>query len=217
VLRFIVGVICLVLLEGCAVGPPQVTTKTTSFLAPGFASSGTLFVMAADTAIAQSLEFASYKSRFEAKFASKGYTIVQQSTEAQLVAIVSFGIDDGQSSTVSAPLFGQTGGGTTYSSGTVYGSGGSATYSGSTYSMPKFGVVGTTTDSVTTFTRVIAIDVYESGGEKPSKIYEARAKSTGSCNVFAAVFESILEAMFLSFPGESGKTSVANVDWSGNC
>ncbi len=49
------------------------------------------------------------------------------------------------------------------------------------------------------------------------KVYEARAKSTGSCSVIAGVFEEILEAMFQDFPGINGKVRSVEVLSKGGC
>ena len=49
------------------------------------------------------------------------------------------------------------------------------------------------------------------------KVYEARAKSTGSCSVIAGVFEEILEAMFKDFPGINGKVRSVEVPSKGGC
>lgn len=212
----VTAVVTLALLSSCTF----VETKITAFYIPEYKSSGTITVVAAEAEVNRSLEFAHYKRQFEQKLAANGYTVVKNPSEAQYIALVAYGIDSGKSSIVSTPIFGPTGGGTTYSSGTVYGSGGSATYSGTGYSMPTFGVVGSATHSATEYTRAIALDIVDAGSLKsgaPKKLYEARAKSTGSCSVIAGVFEEMLDAMFKNFPGESGKTRSVDVRFKGAC
>ena len=205
-----------VYLTGCT----SVHTKTTAFYTPDYKTSGSIFVIAADADNNNSLEFASYKKRFEDKLASNGYSIATNANEAKYIAIVAYGIDNGKSSVVSTPIFAQTGGGTTYSSGTVYGAGGSASYSGSSYTMPTYGVVGSSASSSTTYTRAIALDIVDAKSLKtpqPKKVYESRVKSSGSCSVIAGVFDELLEAMFKGFPGDNGKTRSARIHYKGQC
>jgi hypothetical protein len=138
------------------------------------------------------------------------YVITQDAGQADYVALVSYGIGEGKTSDVTTPIFGQTSGGSTYSSGTVYGSGGPTTYSGSTYTMPTNGVIGSRSSTSTTYTRPVAIDNVDGSSlrsGKPGKIYEMRARSTGTCSVITEVFDEILEAMFHDFPGENGKAN----------
>jgi len=217
---WITAVMILTLLSGCAAVQTTVSTKTTTFYIPEYKNSGTIVVVAAEAAVNSSLEFAHYKKQFEQKLAANGYTIVNNPTEAQYIGFVAYGIDNGKSSIVSTPIFGQTGGGTTSSSGTVYSSKGSATYSGTSYTMPTYGVVGSAMSSQSEYTRAIALDIVDAQSFKngnPKKVYEARAKSTGSCSVIAGVFEEILEAMFKDFPGINGKVRNAEVPSKGGC
>lgn len=209
---WIIAVMILMFLSGCTAVPIQ--TKTVAFYIPEYKNSGTIAIVAAEVAVNSSLEFAHYKKQFEQKLAINGYTIVSNPSEAQYIGFVTYGIDDGKNSIVSIPLLGQTGGGTTFSSGTVYSPGGSSTYSGTGYTMPTYGVTGSVTRSRTIYTRVIALDIVDAQSLKngnPKKVYEVRAKSTGSYNVMAGVFEEILEAMFKGFPGISGKVRFVEV------
>lgn len=202
----------LVVLSGCV----GVHTKTTAFFPPEYKNSGTIIVVAAEAEVNSSLEFAHYKKKFEQKLAANGYTIVSNPSEAKYVAFVSYGIDNGKNSVVSTPIFGQTGGGVTNSFGSV----GNTSYTGTSYSMPTFGVVGSMAGSVTEYTRAIALDIVEAQSfkdGKPVKVYEARAKSTGSCGVIAGVFDEILEALFEGFPGENGKVRKTVVQSKGDC
>lgn len=212
--------VILTLLSGCTAVQTTVNTKTTTFYIPEYKNSGTIAVVAAEAAVNSSLEFAHYKKQFEQKLAANGYTIVSNPAEAQYIGFVAYGIDNGKSSIVTTPIFGQTGGGTTSSSGTVYGSGGSATYSGTSYTMPSYGVVGSVASSETMYTRAIALDIVDAQSLKKGnakKVYEARAKSTGSCSVIAGVFEEVLEAMFKDFPGINGKVRSVEVPSKGGC
>lgn len=209
----------VVILAGC-VAPSGVTTSTTPFYIPSFKSSGKISVLSGDQNLHNSLEFSHYKSRFEEKLSASGFSIVQDPDNADFVAFVTYGIDGGQISISSTPIIGQTGGGSTYSTGTISGSGGTGSYSDSSYSMPTYGIVGSTSTSYTTYTRVIAMDIVDAHSLKQGnvkKVYETRAKSTGSCSIISAVFDKILEAMFNDFPGQNGKSVTVTIYGETNC
>lgn len=202
-------------MSGCET-PVHVKTNTTAFYVKDYKNAGTIAVVPAAPELNNSLEFAHYKSLIEEKLKVNGYTIEGKPTEAEYVAAVSYGIDDGKNAVISSPIFGQTGGGTTYSSGTV----GTSVYQGSSYTMPLYGVVGATSETVTKYNRVIALDIVKADSIKeghPIKVFESRAKSTGGCNVIAGVFEEMLEAMFYEFPGQNGKTFTLYVQMKGSC
>lgn len=212
-------VVASALMSGC-VPISFVATNNTAFYSEDYAPVGSITVVSADAAVNNSLEFAAYKRKFEVKLASVGYTIEKDPNNADYIALVAYGIDNGETSAVSTPIFGQTGGGATYTSGTVYGSGGSASYSGSSYTMPTYGVVGSATSSVTAYNRAIALDIVDAPSFKlgsPKKVYEGRTKSKGSCSVIVEVFDEMLEAMFSDFPGESGRNRKQDVPGEFNC
>ena len=168
------------------------------------------------------LEWKSYRKIFESGFRKSGFTITELAS-ADYVAFISYGIDGGKvtQDTVTTPVYGSTGGGTTYHSGTVssYG-GGYGSYSGTSYSMPTFGVVGSSTSIVSgeQFSRNIAIDIVDRKtlkSEKPVKVFEGRVRSAGSCSQMNQVIDEIAEEFFQKFPNGSGKvviTEGANYD-----
>lgn len=194
-------------LVGCAtVQPLVVTTTVTSFHAPDYAPTGSIAIAAGSEEIAASLEFAHYKPLLEAKFRSVGYSIENDPKLAKHIVFLSYGIDDGKNQTVSTPVFGVTGGGSMITTGNI----GATTFRATRYSMPSYGVVGTSSSNVTTYTRAIAFDIVKTdtflSGDRPQKVYENRTKSTGRCSTVASVFNVMLDAIFSIFPGESGKT-----------
>lgn len=213
------------LLAGCAAlapQPPHVDTVTTTFAIPGhMAERGTVLVQSPDPALNPSLEFAYYRQRFEEKLQEQGYQIETDLKKARYVAFVTYGVDNGQAETVTMPVYGQVGGGPVVTTGTVVtGSGKVVPYTGTGYVMPRFGVVGTSTDTVIRYTRVIAMDIVETASLKtatPRRIYETRAKSTGGCGNFIDVFEPILNGMFQQWPGVPGKSQLSEVSWNGRC
>ena len=220
---FLTTLSCVLLLTGCVVTPvvqQEVHTTTTTFRGEGHEQRGSIYVISANKEKNGSLEFQSYKSKIESKLAINGYKIARSKNDAEFIAVVSYGIDNGKSETISVPIFGQTGGGSTYSSGTVYGSRGAAYYSGLTYSMPTFGVTGSSAVSRTNYTRAVAIDILDAKSLKEGNVnkkYELRASSSGSCSIIAEVIDAILEGMFTGFPNESGKSNTVKTPGVFNC
>jgi hypothetical protein len=205
------------LLSGCA-GTPRVETTATTFHGPAHEARGTIAVRAAEESVNQSLEFGAYRPKIEARLKAAGYTIAADHPE--YVAVVAYGIDAGKTSIVTVPIYGQTGGGTSHSFGTVQGSGGPSSFSGTTYTAPTYGVVGATSEPVTQYTRAIAIDIVDAaslGGGAPKKRYEMRARSVGRCSTIGEVLEPMLEAMFEDFPGENGRPRTVRVAADVDC
>lgn len=204
------GLLLVLFLSGCVTPPPAVVDTTIStFYSTEYKNAGSISVVATSSEVNDSLEFSHYKARIEQNLASHGYRIVSNPSEAEYVALVAYGIDEGKSGIVSTPIFGQTGGGATFTS-----------YGTSSYTMPSYGTVGSSTQSVTTYARAIAIDIVNAENLKaghPKKLFEIRAKSVGYCSVIAGVFEEILEAMFEDFPGQSGKAKKVSVKFKGTC
>jgi hypothetical protein len=214
-----------VLLSGCATmapPPPRVDTVTTTFAIPDHMTQrGSLAVQSPDPALNKSLEFAHYKLRFEERLQEQGYTIEPDVRKAKYIAFVTYGVDNGQTETITSPVYGQMGSGPVFSSGVLTTSKGKTTpYSGISYGMPMYGMVGTVTDNVTRYTRVIAMDIVEANslkGSEPKKVYEFRAKSIGMCGNFLDVFEPILTGLFQDWPGVPGRVKSSSVVWQGRC
>ncbi len=200
------GLLLLVFLSGCA----TIDATTSRFYAPDYKNSGTIAVIASVAEVNNSLEFAHYKPRFENKLAANGYTIVSNPSDAKYVALVAYGIDEGQSGVVATPIFGQTGGGTTTFS----------SYGASYYTMPTYGMVGSSTQSITRYSRAIALDIVDAASikeGKPKKVFELRTKSVGRSSAISCVFNEMLDAMFMDFPGVSGKAKSVTLQYNGDC
>ena len=213
--RLSIVLILSAVLVGCA-GMKVVKTQSTMFYDNSYQPEGSVHVMSGDMDVSNnSPEFKTYKSKLEAKLTSVGHTVTDDPNDAQYIAFFTYGIDDGKEKNLSFAQYGQTGGGTTYSSGTVNSSGGgSATYSGTSYQMPTYGQVGTTNIKITTYKRIIAVDMVDAetvANEEPRIIYEGRTKSTGTCGVIGEVIDEMFEAMFTDFPSESGKNRTLQI------
>lgn len=136
--KFCFGVIAILVLQGCA----YVRTSSTTFHGPNHEQRGKIIVMPVDKNQEGSLEFKSVSDFLTGKLASKGYEPVVNPADARFLAFITYGIDNGSTSVSAVPLYGQTGGGTSYSSGTVSSYGRTASFSGTTTTMPSYGVIG---------------------------------------------------------------------------
>lgn len=153
-----------------------------------------------------SLEYRQYASRIEQKLIQQGYVPTNDIREAEYLVYFDYAMDEGKTVSGTIPLYGQTGGGTTYHSGTAsaYGSGGYAygNYSGYSYTPPTYGIIGAVPWSRTDYTRGLFFgmaDLRKSTPEKLYPVYEATVLSTGSDRTFAAVADCLIEALFTDF------------------
>jgi len=201
-------------LTGCA---SFVQTSSTTFQGQGHFERGTISVLPLDKSQEGSLEFQSVSNYLLKKLAENGYVPVQAGRESTYVAYITYGIDTGKTTMSSVPLYGQTGGGTSFSSGTVSSGTRTGSYSGTTTTMPTYGVVGVMPVSGTEYKRAVNIDVFKRTNTTPIKVYEMKGISSGSCGNINSILFSIIDGMFKNFPGDNGKTKRVNVDWNGKC
>ena len=218
-IKHVLFTILYISIAGCI--SPKVVTNTTAFYVPTFNMAGTIAVLPSEKPVQNTLEFAHYRSLIEKQLTLQGYSIQTDPEQSEYIAFVSFGIDNGKPTTVVTPVIGQTSGGYTYNTGTYISPDGPKTYTYTGYRMPTYGVVSSTTRTQTDYTRAIALDIVEAKSMqkqgKPVKVYEGRAKSTGSCSEIAAVFDVMLDALFKDFPGENGKVRVIKVNSETSC
>lgn len=216
--KLIIILLAAIGLQGCLSLPtPYVSTSTTTFQGESHASRGSIIIAPIDKTQQDSLEFKTVSTYVLQKLVEQGYT-KSNTTSSQFTAYVTYGIDNGQTTISSIPIGGQTGGGATYSTGTITSGGRTSSYSGSGYTMPTYGMIGTVTDSDTKYKRVLNIDIFQNNNnQKPNKVYEIKAVSTGSCGNINSILYLIIDGAFKNFPGENGKTRIVNADWNGSC
>ena len=247
----IVSVSVCALLSGCihVQSPdikPALQVSSTTYQGAGHEVRGTVFVQAIDKTQQNSLEFKAVSAYVTQKLEANGY-VASNEKNARFKVFITYGIDNGETKNEILPIFGQTGGGATYSSGTVttnanatgYSSGtvtgsrgnsvnysgtgsarGSAVtnYSGTTWSMPTYGMVGALPMQFTLYKRAVNIDIFKVAPKKEAeKVYELRAVSKGTCGNVKSVIFPIIDGMFMNFPGVNGVTKKSSVDWDGEC
>jgi len=183
-----------------------VKTKTTNFHGQDHQGRGTISVIPINAQQEDSLEFRTVSNYALTKFAEVGYTPISPSNDNKpsYIFFMSYGIDDGTTKYETVPVYGSKGGNTSYTYG---GFSDGTSFNATTYEMPTYGVVGSKTTSNTEFKRVVNIDVYNVEQSKPSKVYEMKTVSMGSCENINSVINAILDGMFKDFPGENGEVN----------
>ena len=173
-------------------------------------------VLPFDKSLENSLQFQNYATTIVSFLEKFGFSTVDENQEPDYIVFVSYGIGSGKTSVSSSPVIGKTGGGYTRHSGILRNptSSKSALYSGSSYSMPTYGVVRTRTSTSTTYTRNLAIDIVDTpslNSKKPKKIYEGRVKSRGRCREINYVIDEMMEALLQDFPGTNGESKLKKI------
>jgi hypothetical protein len=208
------SIVTLLLLSISACSSSSIKTNRTAFYNEGYQVSGTLFVTPANQENKNSLEFANYKKKIEAKLATTGYTIVNEQGAADYIAIVAYNIDAGQTALVSTPRLVPS----------------SYLYEERFPRVPERrlsatdpNIVNASINSIVIYQRELSLDIVEANSfniaspEQAIKVYESRVKSTGTCEVIASVFDQLLTAMFNNFPGENGKAVIAKIPFDDKC
>jgi hypothetical protein len=187
-------------LSACA----SVETKVTRFHRIPINGSGQTFTVSAPTRYGSAIELAGYSAQIAAHLEKYGWRRGAYKTADYFVGY-EYGISDGRQVQSSVPIMGQTGGGTTYHSGTFnsYGRGGGS-FSGTSYTPATFGVVGSRSVTQTVFGRWLLIIARD---RRNNELFEIRCKSTGTSSEISQVLPSMIDAAFEKFPGKSGRTS----------
>lgn len=157
-----------------------------------------------------SLEYSTYCSRIEQKLSNYGWR-VEGNTSAlpDYFVYFTYSIDNGTTVSGSMPIFGQTGGGTSYSYGTVNTNNSYGSYSGTTYTPATFGQVGSVPYSQTVYSRNLILTIVDAKSTERNgivKVFEGRVASRGTTGEVSAVMPTMIEVLFKKFPGISGKS-----------
>jgi hypothetical protein len=163
---------------------------------------------------ATSAAYRSYAGRVATELANYGMHKTDDLTTADFAIIMDFGVGGERQISGAVPLYGQTGGGTTFHSGSVstFGSGGSSfgSYTGQSYSAPSFGILGMMPYTRTEYDRFFAIrmiDLARSTADKLVPVYEGNVLSTGAAASFDEVSGCLIQALFQDFR-QTGSTHV---------
>lgn len=202
-MRNIFLVISIALLGGCAT---FVETNVSAFHELERPLVGATYALVPTKEQEDNLEFKTYAKDVKSQLAKLGF-LEAPFDRAKYAIFMFYGIDDGKQVISTYPIFGQTGSSNSFTTGTVTSYGNTASYSGTTYRTPTYGVVGSGTSSVTVFRRYLNIDIIDiqkSGDGKVQKVYEGKAVSEGGSAQLAPVMPAMVRSVFEDFPGKSG-------------
>lgn len=202
-MRSIVFAFIVLLFSGCA---KYVETDISVFheLKPSLAGSAYTIVPSREQA--GSLEFQSYVMQVRSQL--NRYGMVESTYgKAKYAIYLSYGIDSGKSVVSSYPVYGSTGIGSSFSTGTIVSHGNTSSFTGVTFNTPNYGVVGSESRAGIVFTgyfNMDILDIAKSADGKPYKVYEGRAVSYGEMGVLAPIMPAMIRSLFEDFPGQSG-------------
>ena len=196
----------------------RVHTEVASFSSLPTTTSGEPFFLLPNEQQASSAEFNQYAASISRRLTSKGWYRVMDSNQAKYVIMMDYGVAGSTTKTGSTPVYGQTGGGSTSHSGSfnTYGGGygGSyGSYSGTSYTMPTWGIVGAQSYSYTHHQRYFQMKVIDKITD--AAVYETKAASEGTSSTFGAVAECIFDTALANFPLQSTSSDSVLMDKCG--
>ena len=221
-MRFIkfYSLLLMVNLAACSPLKTYIKTDTTAFYKESFESKGSIVVLPGDISLKNSLEFGLYQQKVLEKLMAVGFSRADSLETADFTALLLYAVDDGKQSVVYTPIYGQTSRRINSYSDIAYDEKGRAVYIRRNYLSPNFGVVGASADTKTNYRQTIALDIVKADSlknDEPVKLFEGRTFSSGACSVIVEVFDELLEAMFIVFPGENGRNRTDSVESITHC
>jgi hypothetical protein len=189
----------LVLIAGIALGgcAGSIKSDVTRFHDLGAETPRGTFAIVAHPDQRDSLEFKNYSRMLAGQIVRHNLVEVEDPANADYVVKFRYGMGAGESTVVSSPVYGQTG----------------AVYTGPGQIQPTYGIVGTSTSTVTTYTRHAEIDMFRrSRVGDLKKVHETKIVSRGPTDALTQVLPYMLEAAFKTFPGRSGETESVVVE-----
>ncbi|WP_413691784.1 DUF4136 domain-containing protein [Psychromonas sp. KJ10-2] len=182
----------------------SVDTTRTTFYQDQLTTTGSIYIATAEGLPNNSLELASYKQKIANKLNTVGYRVISDITQADYIATIDYGINEGNTYIVTIPD-------TRPRSRLIH----RGKFARIQHRDRHKKINSPTSNIVTTYNRVLALDI--TSAQDNSKVYESQVTSIGECEIMAGVFEQLLEAMFTDFPGENGKIRKASIPYQGEC
>ncbi|MGD9808126.1 MAG: DUF4136 domain-containing protein [Deferribacterales bacterium] len=137
------------------------------------------------------LEYMEYVKLLDNKMRCLGWT---KTTDNPIYLVhLQAGIDGGRNSTSAVPIFGQTGGGSSYTTGSFNTTSTYGTYTARTTYSPSFGMVGVLPVNVTTYTRYVTISLYDPTNSTETPVWMGKTISRGSTGVLNKVMPVLME------------------------
>lgn len=202
---------------GCATPTtvaPSFEVEVNSLAGPGAAERKTFLLLPGnkDTEAddLQFREFAVYVSRV---LEGRGFVAADDAAQADLAVVVTYGIGDPQVSqqTYLLPIWGQTGIGSAYTSGTVRHIGNTSTVAATTTYTPTYGVTGYATQvrSSTSFVRYASLTGYDlklfKETNRQQQLWSTTITSTGASSDLRRVFPVLMGAASVYVARDTGR------------
>jgi len=200
----------------CSKGLP-VKVLTTTFSKAESAPKGTLRVLPLNEAQRDSLQFSSIAQSIQNKLWARGFSPPNDPGRSDYVAYITYGIDNGHSSFVSVPNYGWKPGSNTVVNGSAVTFGSVTSFNGTATTMPEYGQIGSSVQSLTTYRRALSVDIYDVRNNQPEKVYEIRSISDGQCGNIDSVLEAIAIGALARFPSINGKAEQLDVRSTNRC
>ncbi|MEM0965117.1 MAG: DUF4136 domain-containing protein [Verrucomicrobiota bacterium] len=204
-LCIVAAMVSLALLSGCSTVKVKSSTARFHTLPPE--GSGQTFLFDPTQSQRGSLEYEAYAELIEEKLIQYGWVPGTDPEDADYLVVFLYSIDGGETVSGSRPIYGQIGGGISVTSGSVRGPGGRSSFTGTTYTPSTFGQVGSAPYTKEVYGRSFDLSILDNQRSTPEEtviVYEGRVTSRGSAGQLAAVIPTMIEALFLDFPGVSG-------------
>jgi len=171
-------------------------SNKTCFVAPGIE----------DLAV-DDLKFKEFSVYVRRALESRGYKTVDTLENAEMIILLAYEISGPQSNMTAMPVYGQTGVSSSTTYGTINSSGyGSASYTGTTYHTPQYGITGYAPISYTTYTRYIKMKACDwiqyKMYQKDVILWETEVISVGSTGDLREVFP-VMVAASMPYVGEN--------------
>jgi len=194
----------LFLLTGCS---PSVQSKIVVFhKLPTIEKNDTIYYSFDKTGEQKTIEDSVYFDKLKDKF--KIYNYFENENNYDYIVKFTYEIDNGTSIpySTSTPIYGKTGGGTKYVSGSINGQ-----YKSGYITTPTtYGVVNTITSSgvTTNYNRLLKLKIYSKTNQE---VYSAKVISKGSSSTLIEVIDEMLEGLFKEFPGDTQQVRTESI------
>ncbi|RED16649.1 uncharacterized protein DUF4136 [Parasphingopyxis lamellibrachiae] len=153
----------------------------------------TVAIVAADSDLQTSLEFANYRALFEERLSNAGYTPVADTAEATLIAEIEYSVSEGAPRVMSSwPRCSYR---YYYRSGEPFNP---QWYGYRCWEPP-------TVSTIAQYVRELRMDIRPAGQPQSEPLFEGRATSIGLSNRMSEIMPYLVAAIFDNFPGESGQ------------
>lgn len=194
-------------LLAAACAPPTVRSEVSRFHTLSFQPDQRSVAIAPRGEQVGSPEFQFYADAVMQRLVGAGFIPAENADKADVIGFIDYTVGQGQTIFTSQPVYGQLG----YGYGDPFYD---PFYRGRGRRSSAYGVVGTQTQSDIVYPRTFSLELNDqlSPGKLGNKVYEGKARSTGTSASFSRVGLCLIDSLFANFPGGTGRTEVVAVN-----